>query len=319
MSVLHPGGCGEPHTIHRGREDFRIYMSKMLERSSALDTFRPGGHTRALSMGAISARTQPINTTPTPTHLTDGRHSKYVTSDEGKFNSPGFYRDCRHWPRAGKAVGEESCIPLNLSGESRGLLSSLSPHDGKQFNDNPLGTVLTDSLMLGRGARTPERRRGSVGKSGQYLSSHMVLDDQSEAREEEKREEKWDKEEGQDGNESFNGDGWKAAWSRRLHRGPLQSDYQSSYRWPPARPLMQSSPVVPERQPPPAPLTGSNDSLTGGDGVSFVNAQNCTTGTVGGGGEGSIKPSQSRTMVQGGEEDDDGLAGLAVYGDMEEA
>ncbi|CAM9877413.1 unnamed protein product, partial [Scytosiphon promiscuus] len=120
-TMLAGGGAGSyPLSVEQARADFKIYMSKLLEHSAVLDTFRP--HTRqsdAAEAGAgAPAWGPPVGPSAGGGSVGSGRGSPPAgaASDLPEISfSPGYFREEHAWPRAGATTPPRSRPPPNFS------------------------------------------------------------------------------------------------------------------------------------------------------------------------------------------------------------
>ncbi|CAM9127615.1 unnamed protein product, partial [Discosporangium mesarthrocarpum] len=190
------------HALERAREDFKLYMTKLLESNKALESF----HRQSQKMSA--AKSPAWSTPPRPSsaspHLLRGRaHIEAKGREDYNACSPGYFRDEQNWPRAGKVADLPDMPPPNFSWEDletpppmkhrrgRGRSMDASMERGNRHGRGPNSSLIGETLAPASDVRWPGHEHEELYR-----------------------------------------DRWKQVWSKRLTHGPIHSDYQTNFRWP---------------------------------------------------------------------------------------
>ncbi|CBN76237.1 expressed unknown protein [Ectocarpus siliculosus] len=208
------------------RKDFKIYMDKLLEHSTALDTFRPDKrHSDAGDTGSgVPAWGPSLGMSEEGGSVGEARGSPpagaAVDVTMPPF-SPSRFREEKHaWPRAGAVTPPRPRPPPNFSWMAEPG-SPASRRRGGGGAGGVSGGGARKSLSSADLASSPAPAAGGPRIKGGRLSADLGMDDGGRS---------WGAEE-EEGEEDA--DAWKAQWSRRLSRGPIHSEYQDRFPWPP--------------------------------------------------------------------------------------
>lgn len=131
--------------------------------------------------------------------------------------SPSYSLKVHLWPRAGVATLPHHRIPPQFSWERQSPPPESVDHGGRSCDDD--GVDVDRALFLPRG----EAGISNLG-AGAAVRTHQLGEDS-------------DNRKGvADGNGDIGpgtGSGWKATWAKRFAHGPIHSEYQDKYLWPP--------------------------------------------------------------------------------------
>eukprot|EP00903_Cladosiphon_okamuranus_P021790 g20036.t1 len=214
-------GFSRPQSIEQARQDFKIYMSKLLEHSAALqDALRPDArYTDVGDAGSGGPAWGPSPKEPSEVGAsvedTRGSPAAGATLHAPSTSlSPSYFREEHAWPRAGAVTPPRPRPPLNFSWVAEPPTPRGGVHGGG-------GGATGRSLFLDSAPSLAPPPEGGRRPSDQHGTARGRL-------------------EGENG--GF-GDEWKAQWSKRLVRGPVHSEYQARFPWPPRSALKTTSAV----------------------------------------------------------------------------
>ncbi|CAN0012537.1 unnamed protein product [Ectocarpus sp. 8 AP-2014] len=235
-------GCSQPHAIEQARKDFKIYMNKLLEHSTALETFRPDKHHSDVgdTGSGVPAWGPSLGMSEEGGSVGEARGSPpagaAVDVTMPPF-SPSRYREEKHaWPRAGAVTPPRPRPPPNFSWMAEpGSPASRCRRGGGGVS----GGGARKSLSSADFASSPAPAAGGPRIEGGRLSEDLGMDDGGRS---------WGAEE-----EEGDADAWKAQWSRRLSRGPIHSEYQDRFPWPPRSAFLGTAGDDAFNDAPPAP------------------------------------------------------------------
>ncbi|CAM9473884.1 unnamed protein product, partial [Ascophyllum nodosum] len=99
-------GCSHPHAIKQAREDFKIYMSKLLEHSAALGAFRQGeGRQQLERRPGHNSPARGSRVGPPETAGSEGTRASSPAGTRSNLPSPPVsprtFGEQWSWPRAG--------------------------------------------------------------------------------------------------------------------------------------------------------------------------------------------------------------------------
>ncbi|CAM9635603.1 unnamed protein product [Ectocarpus fasciculatus] len=257
-------GCPQPHAIEQARKDFKIYMNKLLEHSTALDTFRP--HKRHSDVGdtgsGVPAWGPSLGISEEGGSMGEARGSPPAGAAADVTMppfSPSRLREEKHaWPRAGAVTPPRPRPPPNFSwmAEPGSQRSRPRGGGGGGVSGGGGGGGTRKSLSSADFAPSPAPALAAAGgprMEGGRWSADLGMDSGGQA---------WgEKEEEEDGEDA---DAWKAQWSRRLSRGPIHSEYQDRFPWPPRSAFLGTADDDAfHGAPPPPPPRGRRTSARG--------------------------------------------------------
>eukprot|EP00752_Nemacystus_decipiens_P009877 g8812.t1 len=211
-------GCSQPQSIEQARQDFKIYMSRLLADGAALDAFRPdarcgdvgdagsGGPAWGPPLRRLSEGGGSVGGTKGSPAASVAHHTPSTSL------SPSYFREEHAWPRAGAVTPPRPRPPLNFSWVAEPPTLEVGVREGSGVaTGRPLFSDSAPSLATpSEGGRRPSDENAMA--TGGLGGAEGV-------------------------------DEWKAQWSRRLLRGPMHSEYQARFPWPPRSALKAASAV----------------------------------------------------------------------------
>ncbi|CAM9969300.1 unnamed protein product [Pylaiella littoralis] len=258
-------GCSQPQSIEQARKDFKIYMSKLLEHSAALDTFRPETnqqqqqqqqqHLGVRDSGSRDPAWGPPLNGPSEAEEEEGGDSvdggaRWSYSAGGAPDvhppmqpSPSFFQVEHTWPRAGAATSPRPRRPPNFCWAAEPPRTTpRADAGGGGGAARTVGSLFSDLVSPGPTLHARASGGGVGWETADDSNLTAVVGSSSGRRHGE------DGEDGGGGGGGEGGDGgggegdsdgeddgdeWKARWSRRFSRGPIHSEYQDRFPWPP--------------------------------------------------------------------------------------